>query len=166
MSDFDIKPLTADHRQAAEAFAAKIPHGDRAFIDRSLLSQVSVAGWTRRSTARRTGAFVGDEMVAIMTVNQRAGWMHRVGELRLVVLPEARGQGLAPRLAHRAVDVAREMELSKLYVEVLEQLEQVVAMFITLGFIQEAVLRHHVVDGDGRPGNLCILSRFLDEPVS
>ncbi len=166
MSDFDIKPLTADHRLAAEAFAAKIPHGDRAFIDRSLLSQISVAGWTRRSTARRTGAFAGDEMVAIMTVNQRAGWMDRVGELRLVVLPEARGKGLAPQLAHLAVDVAREMELSKLYVEVLEQLEPVVDMFIALGFVQEAVLRRHVVDGEGRPGNLCILSRFLDEPVA
>jgi ribosomal protein S18 acetylase RimI-like enzyme len=131
-----------------------------------LLSQISVAGWTRRSTARRTGAFAGEEMVAIMTVNQRAGWMDRVGELRLVVLPEARGRGLAPRLAHLAVDVAREMELSKLYVEVLEQLEPVVDMFIALGFVQEAVLRRHVVDGEGRPGNLCILSRFLDEPAT
>jgi RimJ/RimL family protein N-acetyltransferase len=166
MSDFEIKPLTADHRQAAEAFAAKIPDGDRAFVDRSLLSQVSVAGWTRRSTARRTGAFLDDQMVAIMTVNQQAGWMHRVGELRLVVLPEARGKGLATELAHLAVDVAREMGLSKLYVEVLAQLEQVVDMFVALGFEQEAVLRDHVVDGDGQPGNLCVLSRFLDEQSS
>ena len=162
MTDYELKPLTADHRHAAEEFAAKIPHGDRAFIDRSLLSQVSVAGWTRRSTARRTGAFAGDDMVAIMTVNQQAGWMSQVGELRLVVLPEARGQGLATRLANRAVEVAKEMGLGKIYVEVLEQLDGVIEMFVKLGFEREATLRDHVVDGEGRSGNLCILSRFLD----
>lgn len=161
MSDFELKPLTADHRRAAEAFAAKVPHGERAFIDRSLLSQVSVAGWTQRTGARRTGAFIGDEMVAIMTVNPRAGWMSKVGELRLVVLPQARGQGVATALANRAVEVATEMELSKLCVEVLERLDAVIAMFTSLGFEREATLRDHVVDGDGHPGNLCILSRFL-----
>ncbi len=163
MSNFELRPLTADHRRAAETFAARIPHGERAFIDRSLLSQVSVAGWTQRTGARRTGAFIGDEMVAILTVNPQPGWMSRVGELRLVVLPEARGQGVAKALADRAVVVAREMELSKLYVEVLESLTRVVDMFTALGFELEATLRDHVVDGDGRPGNLCVLSRFLDE---
>lgn len=161
MPDFDLKPLTADHRRAAEAFAARIPQGDRAFIDRSLLSQVSVAGWTQRTGARRTGAFIGDDMVAIMTVNPQQGWMKEVGELRLVVLPEARGKGLATALADRAVAVATEMELRKLYVEVLESQRRVIDMFTALGFEQEAVLRDHVVDGDGRPGSLCILSRFL-----
>lgn len=162
MSEYELLALTADHRRAAEAFAAKIPHGDRAFIDRSLLSQVSVAGWTQRSVARRTGAFAGDDMVAIMTVNPQAGWMSKVGELRLVVLPEARGKGLASQLANRAVEITAEMGLTKLYVEVLERLDGVVAMFLGLGFEQEAVLRDHVVDGDGQPGNLCILSKFLD----
>jgi len=163
VSDFELKPLTADHRRAAEAFAAKIPHGERAFIDRSLLSQVSVASWTQRTGARRTGAFIGDEMVAIMTVNPRAGWMSQVGELRLVVLPEARGRGVATALANRAVEVATEMELRKLYVEVLERLDAVIAMFAALGFEREATLRDHVIDGEGRPGNLCILSRFLSD---
>jgi GNAT superfamily N-acetyltransferase len=65
--------------------------------------------------------------------------MSRVGELRLVVLPEARGQGVAKALADRAVVVT------------------------ALGFEREATLRDHVVDGEGRPGNLCVLSRFLDE---
>ncbi len=54
------------------------------------------------------------------------------------------------------------MELRKLYVEVLESQRRVIDMFIALGFEQEAVLRDHVVDGEGRPGSLCILSRFLE----
>jgi GNAT superfamily N-acetyltransferase len=158
---FDVRPLTADHRRAAEEFVANIPHGDRAFIDRSLLSQVSVAGWTQRTSARRLGAFIGDDMVAILTVNPQPGWMSEVGEVRLVVLPEARGQGIATALAGRAVDIARELDLRKLYVEVMERLERVIDMFGSVGFEREATLRDHVVDGEGRPGNLCILSRFL-----
>lgn len=161
MSAFDVRPLTADHRRAAEDFAARIPHGERAFIDRSLLSQVSVAGWTQRTKARRLGAFIGDEMVAILTVNPQPGWMSEVGEVRLIVLPEARGKGIATALARRAVEVAEELELRKLYIEVLERLDRVIDMFVGIGFEREATLRDHVVDGEGRPGNLCILSRFL-----
>ena len=33
MSEFELRPLTADHRRAAEKFAARIPPGERAFID-------------------------------------------------------------------------------------------------------------------------------------
>jgi len=160
---FELRPLTADHRRAAETFAAKIPHGERAFIDRSLLSQVLVASWTQPTGARRTGAFIGDEMMAILTVNPQQGWMSKVGEVRLVVLPEARGMGIATALAARAVEIAGEMELNKLYIEVLESLTGVIAMLHANGFEQEAVLRNHVIGGDGRPGNLCILSRFLAE---
>lgn len=163
MADFEVRPLTAEHRRAAEEFAAKIPHGEKGFIDRSLLSQVSVASWTQRTAARRTGAFIGGDMVAIMTVNPQPGWMNKVGELRLVVLPEARGQGLATALADRAVEVAKEMELNKLYVEILESLQRVTEMFVRIGFEREAVLRNHVIDGEGRAGNLCIFSRFLNE---
>jgi len=85
-----------------------------------------------------------------------------VGEVRLVVLPDARGQGIAKALADRAVTVADEMELNKLYIEVLASLERVIDMFIALGFEREAVLRDHVIDGDGHPGDLCILSRFVE----
>jgi GNAT superfamily N-acetyltransferase len=162
VSEFELRPLTADHRRAAEAFAAKIPQGERAFIDRSVLNQVSVAGWTQRTNARRTGAFIGDDMVAILTVNPQPGWMSRVGEVRLVVLPEARGLGIATALAGRAVEIAGEMDLDKLYVELLEGLDRVIDMFVAHGFEREATLRNHVIDGEGRPGNLCILSRFLN----
>jgi ribosomal protein S18 acetylase RimI-like enzyme len=87
--------------------------------------------------------------------------MSEVGEVRLIVLPEARGKGIATALARRAVEVAEELELRKLYIEVLERLDRVIDMFVGIGFEREATLRDHVVDGEGRPGNLCILSRFL-----
>ena len=161
MSGFELRPLNADHRHAAETFAAKIPQGERAFIDRALLSQVLVASWTQRTPARRVGAFIGDEMVAILTVNPGQGWMSKVGEVRLVVLPEARGQGIAKAMADRAVSLADEMELNKLCIEVLASLDRVIDMFIAVGFEREAVLRNHVIDGDGQPGDLCILSRFV-----
>lgn len=162
MSEVVIERLTADHRRAAEEFAAKVPDGERAFIDRSLLSQISVAGWTQPTRAHRTGAFVDGAMVAIMTVNPQPGWMSHVGELRLVVLPEARGQGVATMLADHAVEVARELGLSKLYVEIVADLTGVIDMFLRLGFEREALLRRHVIVGDGTPGDLCILSRSLD----
>jgi ribosomal protein S18 acetylase RimI-like enzyme len=161
--DVVIRRLTADDGPAAQAFASRVPQGERAFIDRSLLGQVFVAGWTQPTRARRTGAFLDGAMVAIMTVDPQPGWMSHVGELRLVVLPEARGRGIATALADRAVAIAGELQLSKLYVEVLASLTAVIDMFTSLGFVQEALLRGHVTQGDGVPGDLAILSRFVGE---
>ena len=38
----DVRPLTAEHRQAVQAFVERIPWRDRSFLDRTLLTQVAV----------------------------------------------------------------------------------------------------------------------------
>ncbi len=90
MPDFEFQTA---HRRSPVRERKRSWRGSRRVTGRSstgpLLSQVSVAGWTQRTGARRTGAFIGDDMVAIMTVNPQQGWMKEVGELRLVVHPEA-----------------------------------------------------------------------------
>ena len=66
--------MTFDHRAQAEAFAGRIPADERGFLDRTLLTQVSVASWTQATPARRLGAFVDDELVGLITVEPGTGW--------------------------------------------------------------------------------------------
>ena len=163
MSDGDVvyRPLNADDRAATEAFAGRIPFGERAFIDRSLLLPVAVAGWTRPTRARRVGAFVGADLVGLVTVEPHDGWMDHVGELRPVVAPDARNRGIARELIERGVALGAEMGLGKLTVEVMAVHERVITMFESLGFRREAVLRRHVRDTSGVPRDLILLSQFL-----
>ena len=69
--------------------------------------------------------------------------------MRLVVDPEARGQGLGRALARWALLQALDGGLKKLTVEVVAEQEGAVAMFGGLGFQAEGLLRDHVRDRDG-----------------
>jgi RimJ/RimL family protein N-acetyltransferase len=161
----ELRPLRVDDRAEAEAFVARFPAGEKAFFDRSLISQVAIAGWTRQTPGRRLGAFQNGRLVALLSIIPGTGWVSHVGEMRLVVAPEARGKGVAGLMLERSNDLAHDLELSKLTIEVAAVHERLIAMFTRAGFVQEALLKDHVRETAGTSADLLILSKFL-EPAS
>ena len=161
MSRVDIKPLTFDHRAQAESFAGRIPADERGFLDHTLLNQVSVASWTQATPARRLGAFIDDDLVGLVTVAPESGWSDHVADFRLVVAPEARGQGVGRALVEAGIALGSDLGIRKLTVEVMANRDGPIEMFESFGFEREAVLRSQVHDGAGELHDLAVLSRFL-----
>jgi ribosomal protein S18 acetylase RimI-like enzyme len=159
----DIKPLTVDHRVQAESFASRIPADERGFLDRTLLNQVSVASWTQATTARRLGAFADDDLVGLVTLQPGTGWSDHVADFRLVVAPEARGQGVGRALVEAGIALGSELALQKLTVELMADRTGPIEMFEAFGFEREAVLRSQVHDGRGDLHDLAVLGRFLPD---
>jgi ribosomal protein S18 acetylase RimI-like enzyme len=157
----EYAPLTADLREAAASFAARIPERDRGFLDRFLLYDVAVAGWTRATPARRIVAVDGREVVGLVTVEPQRGWMSHVGDFRVVVQPGARRTGIGAGLIDHGVELARSLDLGKLSVEVMASNEGGLGLFERHGFTREAVLRRHVRDGEGALQDLVVLAREL-----
>ena len=158
----EIRPLQVEDRSAVQAFRHSIPNGELTFLDRFLLSDVAVAGWTQRSVGRRFGALDGEHIVAVMSVTPGVGWMSRVGELRVLIAPEARGKGLLRPLVERGVAEAEQIGLAKLTIEVSAERSAIAKVFVEkYGFVQEGLLRDHIDDGAGNQHDLLILSRFL-----
>src|SRR3954453_1555278 len=102
----DIRPLTAEHRQAVQAFVERIPGRDRSFLDRTLLAQVAVNTWTQAVPARRSVVVDGRDVVALVTVVPGSGWVGHVGDLRVIVQPDRRGQGLGRALISEGLSLA------------------------------------------------------------
>src|SRR3954449_2442039 len=121
--ELTYQPLTADLRSAVGAFAARIPEQDRGFLDRFLLYDVAVAGWTQATPARRIVALDGAEVVGLVTVEPQRGWMSHVGDFRVVVQPSARGGGVGAALIGRGLELASSLGLGKLSVEVMSSNE-------------------------------------------
>jgi ribosomal protein S18 acetylase RimI-like enzyme len=158
----EYRRIRSDDRAALQAFADRIPPGDRSFFDRVLLHQVAVAGWTMAVPAHRSVAVDGDDIVGLATVVPGAGWTKHVGELRAIVQPDHRGLGLGRALVQIGIDLARELELEKVTVEVMASNSGAIAMFESLGFRREACLVGQVRDGDQLVQDLLILSSWLD----
>ena len=160
----EFRPLTADLREAAAAFAGRIPERDRGFLDRFLLYDVAVAGWTQATPARRIVAIDGVDVVGLVTVEPQRGWMSHVGDFRVVVQPSARGAGVGAGLIDEGLRLAQSLGLGKLSVEIMASNESGLGLFERHGFHREAVLHRHVRDGEGALQDLVVLA--LELPTS
>ena len=104
--------------------------------------------------AERGGAVVGCAVID----RGRLDWSAHVGELRVMVAPGVRGQGLGRALTQEAFAVALSLGLEKMVAQMTVDQKGAVAVFEGMGFRPEALLRDHVKDRDGRTHDLLVLS--------
>jgi GNAT superfamily N-acetyltransferase len=158
----EYRALTVDLRDAAAAFAARLPERERGYGDPFLIHDVTVAGWTQATPAKRIAAVDGDDVVGLVTVDPQRGWMDHVGQIRVVVQPSARGQGVGRALLERGIELAASLGLSKLSTEIMATNGPGAVLFERNGFRREAVLTRHVRDGDGQLQDLVLLAYELE----
>jgi ribosomal protein S18 acetylase RimI-like enzyme len=162
-----IREPSAQDLDALLAFFARVPESERTFFKEAVLDRATVEGWLTSDRGRRALAHDDDgTVVGYAAVIPLTGWSDHVGELRLVVDPERRGQGLGRALARWALLQAIDCGLGKLTVEVVAEQEGAVAMFSGLGFQAEALLRDHVRDRDGELRDLVVLSHSVADAWS
>jgi ribosomal protein S18 acetylase RimI-like enzyme len=160
----EILPVRAEQRQALVEFASRVPDRDRALSDHTLLSQVAVAGWTQAVPERRLAAVADDGTVAgLVTVVRGVGWSSHVADMRVIVDPGFRGQGVGRTLADEGLRLAWSLGMTKVTIDVPAASTGALAMLGALGFVEEARLRGQVRDGTGTLQDLVVLSRWQDE---
>lgn len=159
----EISPAGPEHVDQVVAFFERVPAGERAFF-KEQLDRSSVEQWLSPGRGGRRAVAVRDgEVVGYVAVVPLLGWSDHVGEVRLVVDPECRRQQLGRRLARQAVLYAAELNLKKLFVEVVAEQEGAIGMFEALGFRAEGLLRDHVRDRDGELHDLVVLGHLVEQ---
>jgi len=162
----EIRRLEAGDEVALTRFLSRIPEGDRTFFKEDDLDPQIVPLWTQESRARRSIAIDGAQIVGAIAVIPGLGWSSHVGELRLVVDPDQRRRGLGRQLARRGLVDAIQLGLGKIVVEVVADQTPAVAMFQSLGFNAEALLRDHVRDRSGALRDLIVLAHSVKDSWS
>lgn len=158
----DIRPLERRDRASLEEFLRRIPEGDRTFFKEPVEDPAVVAAWTHDGAGRWLAVADGG-VVGYVAVVPLHGWSSHVGEIRLIVDPGHRGEGVGTALARHAIVEAFRGGLSKLVVEVLANQEFTIEMFRALGFDPEALLRGQVRDRRGELMDLMILAHTAEE---
>lgn len=157
-----VRAFRASDRDALERFVIDLPAHDLLFLDRDLRHPKVIAAWINAVEAGEIASFVavaGDRIVAT-TANVRdpLSWSRHVCEIRLLVLPEARGKGVGRALLDRSIERAVADGAAKLVARMTPDQTGAITLFEESGFRGEALLANQVMDDHGRAHDLAILA--------
>jgi len=139
-----------------------VPEGDRTFFREDVDDPGVRTAWFRPGTARLVAVDDG-VVVGYVAVARLHSWSSHVGEVSVIVDPAHRGRGVGRALARRAVLEAVRLGLTKMVIEVVADQEAAIAMFRSLGFVPEALLKDHIRDHSGRLRDLLVLAHAVEE---
>ena len=158
----EVVPLSADVVAPLQDFFARVPQSDHASFQEDLFEPGLVERWLADERGRRAVAVTDGRVVGYVAVKPLVGWSSHVGSLRVVVDPEARGQGVGRALSRHGLVSGLELGLTKLVVEVVADAEPAIGMFQALGFEPEALLKDHVRDRAGALRDLVVLAHLVE----
>ena len=157
-----IRRFQPSDRDAMLSFTSALAEHDLLFLGRDLRHprvveawQAAIAeGWIDSLVAEDDGTIVGTAAL----VRDPLGWSAHVGEVRLLVSGERRGVGLGRDLLEGIFAIAAERGLEKLTAQMTTDQDGSIALFESLGFRAEALLKGQVRGRDGTAHDLAILA--------
>jgi RimJ/RimL family protein N-acetyltransferase len=160
--DLELRYMTATDEAAVLAFARALSDHDLLFLPRDIAQPKVLAAWIAKIErgalttllAARSGTLVGCATIA----SEEFSWSAHVGEIRVVVAADVRGKGIGRLLIQELFRIALSLGLEKLMAQMTVDQRGAIAVFESMGFRGEAMLRDHVKDRSGTKHDLVILS--------
>lgn len=160
-----IRRFRPEDTEAMLRFARALPEHDLLFLSRDLKHRRVIEAWSEAIEDGFIDSFVAEDGDAIVgtcaLVRDPLGWSTHVGEVRLLVSPQLRGQGVGRRLLDEMLKASEARELRKLVAHMTPDQRGAIQLFEEHGFRGEALLKDHVLDRNGGVHDLAILSLDL-----
>lgn len=165
-----IRSLADCTDRALETFVGKVPVHDLLFLDRDIRQPRVLAAWRRaieQGTVHSLLAVSGDEILATTAVlRDPLSWSDHVADVRLLVLPEARGKGVGRALLAASIEHAIAQGATKLIARMTPDQRGAITLFEESGFRGEALLRDQVRDTNGDLHDIAMLSLDVDRETA
>ena len=162
-----LRQLSGDDEEALYRFFSTLPPESTEFLRDDVRDRQTIARWVRERDPDRIWVLLAvDERGTIVgnaSLHIGRGWRRHIGEVRVVVSASMQKQRLATALVHELVDRASVRSLKRLEAQILDVQEGARAVFQHFGFREEARLRGHAVDLQGKPHDLLILTSAVDD---
>lgn len=161
-----IRRFEPGDRDRVAAFAQTLDEHDLLFLGRDLKHPRVIEAWLDAIGEGWIDSLVAEDLDApgkpvvgtAALVRDPLGWSAHVGEVRLLVAPDRRGAGVGRDLLEAVFAVAHAHGLTKLSARMTPDQTGSVALFESLGFRAEALLKDQVRGRNGRSHDLAILS--------
>lgn len=157
-----IRALNSKDSPKLMEFFRALPKEDRLFLRGDVTQQKWVDDYVNNidHTARVPLVAVHQKNVVgnATLYRSRYGWTVHVAKLRVAVARQYQRQGLGTALAKALVKISMSIGIEKMIVEVVDNQISAKCAFEKLGFYQEAILKGHVKDINGKRRNLIIMA--------
>ncbi len=154
----------ADEANVLE-FAKELPTHDLLFLPRNISQPKVLSAWINeieRGAITSLLAVKDGNVVGCGTlVRDPLSWSPHVGEIRMVISRDVRGLGVGRALSQETFALALGAGLEKLSVQMTVDQQAAIALFESLGFKAEALLRDHVRDINGRTHDIVVLGHNI-----
>lgn len=159
--DIEFRLMTRADEAAVLDFAKALPPHDLLFLPRNISQPKVLSAWINeieRGDITSLLAWTGGVVAGCGTlVKDSHSWSPHVGEIRMVVSLDVRGKGVGRALSQETFALALASGLEKLSVQMTVDQQAAIALFESLGFKAEAVLRDHVRDASGQKHDIVVL---------
>ena len=159
--DIEFHMMTRADEASVLAFAQKLPTHDLLFLPRNISQPKVLSAWVNeidRGDITSLLAIKDGKVVGCGTVvRDPHSWSPHVGEIRMVVSLDVRGQGVGRALSQETFAIALGAGLEKFSVQMTVDQRAAIALFESLGFKAEALLRDHVRDVEGKTHDIVVL---------
>jgi len=165
-SEVTFRPLRKDDEKALAEFFKNLPLKDRACLKEDVADPKVIENWIYNLDydnvlpiiATHNGAISGDATLHFNPI----GWTRHQGEIRLTTDTHYRGKGLGTMLAQDIIDIAKQLGLELLSIEMAPGLFEAFSLSEKLGFTRAAVLKGFIIDLDGNETDLILMTMHLN----
>ena len=163
--EIEFRLMSRADEAAVLAFAQKLPTHDLLFLPRNISQPKVLSAWINEIERGDISSLLAIRQAVVVgcgtLVRDPHSWSPHVGEIRMVVSLDVRGQGVGRALSQETFAIALGEGLEKLSVQMTVDQQAAIALFESLGFKAEALLRDHVRDVEGRTHDIVVLGHNI-----
>jgi L-amino acid N-acyltransferase YncA len=154
--------MTPEDREAVLRFVRSLPEEDLFYLINDIRDPAGMNRWIEGiedHTATTVLAEAGGTLLGYGIL--RGGhlrWTRHLAEIRVMVSPDARGQGIGKLLAKEVFAVAHEVGMRRIIARLTSKQNAARYLFQHLGFHIEAVLADCVIDNEGGTQDMIFMS--------
>ncbi len=164
-SPITLRPLLKQDEAALLEYFQALPLEDRLCLKEDVTDQKVIENWIFEIDylnlfpliAVLDGKIVGDATLHFNSI----GWTKHQGEVRLTTSRHYRVKGLGTLLVQNLIDIASNLGLEQLSIEIPPMLDKAYYLFEKLGFKEAAHLKGFVRDLEGNESDLVIMIKSL-----
>jgi RimJ/RimL family protein N-acetyltransferase len=161
-----LRLMEPNDKPAILAFTRALPPDDLLFLRTDITENAVVDEWTQNIERGVTVTIVADvdgDIIGYASLHHdQAHWTRRVGEIRVLLGARYRGVGLGRRMAQEIFQIGQARGIKKMAALMTPDQTSARAAFEHLGFQVEALLQDWVIDRNGRPRDVLIMSHDVE----